>query len=375
MSAIKAITVGLIADEGFPTLTANHVAQHLRDDLTAEVSNSVDWQVQVYSTRLELDEKGHIPITDIADNFRSQHGWDLVLALTDLPHRVDRQPIVSWYSAERGVAIASVPALGAIRIRRRTRELLLHLIRHLTRDQFSLDDAEDTSRRVRRTWEGLIAPVAHMQSDSADELQIALVGLRGRLRLLAGMVRDNRPWRLVPHLSTATAAAAAAAAYGLVATDFWHLASSLPTWRLAILNAVAVESMAVWILVYKHLWDRPKDRVDREAVALNNVSTLITLTFGVAFIYAILYSLTLLAAAAMIDSGFLHSQLGHPAGIADYAIISWLASSVGIVAGAIGSSLETEDAVEEATYGYRERQRRRRSEDAAPETESSANSQ
>ena len=195
------------------------------------------------------------------------------------------------------------------------RELLVHLIRHLTRDRLSLEDTEDTGRRLRRRWEGLIAPVAHVQSDSAEsELQLALVGLRGRLRLLAGMVRDNRPWRLVPHLSTATAAAAATAAYGLVNTSFWNLADSLPTWRLAIVNAVAVVSMAVWILVYKHLWDRPEDPVDREAVALNNVSTLVTLTLGVAFIYAILYSLTLLAAAALVDSGYLHSQLGHPAG-------------------------------------------------------------
>ena len=218
-------------------------------------------------------------------------------------------------------------------------------------------------------------PIPYTQSDSAEsELQLALVGMRGRLRLLAGMVRDNRPWRLVPHLSTATAAAAATAAYGLVTNSFWSLADSLPAWRLAIVNAVAVLSMAVWILIYKHLWDRPEDPEDREAVVLNNVCTLVTLTFGVAFMYAILYSLTLLAAATIVDSSFLQSSLGHPAGIADYATITWLASSIGIVAGAIGSSLETEDAVEKATYSYRERQRRRQMEDAASEADSGPNS-
>jgi hypothetical protein len=36
----------------------------------------------------------------------------------------------------------------------------------------------------------------------------------------------------------------------------------------------------------------------------------------------------------------------------------WLTSSVGIVAGALGSSLESEEAVRRATYSARERDRR-----------------
>jgi hypothetical protein len=70
-----------------------------------------------------------------------------------------------------------------------------------------------------------------------------------------------------------------------------------------------------------------------------------------------LYVLALAAALAVIDAGYLHARLGQPVGIATYATIVWLASSMGIVAGALGSSLDSEEAVRQATYSRRERER------------------
>jgi hypothetical protein len=76
--------------------------------------------------------------------------------------------------------------------------------------------------------------------------------------------------------------------------------------------------------------------------------------------YAILFVLALLAAVVLIDSGYLAQTLGHPVGVGSYLNLVWLGSSVGIVAGALGSSLEDEDTVREATYSRRERERQER---------------
>jgi hypothetical protein len=59
----------------------------------------------------------------------------------------------------------------------------------------------------------------YMSAEDDADAHLALVRLRGRLRLITEMVRDNRPWRLVPHLSTATAAATATGAYAIVTTS------------------------------------------------------------------------------------------------------------------------------------------------------------
>jgi hypothetical protein len=49
-----------------------------------------------------------------------------------------------------------------------------------------------------------------------------------------------------------------------------------------------------------------------------------------------------------------------PVGVGSYLNLVWLGSSVGIVAGALGSSLEDEETVRKATYRRRERERQAR---------------
>jgi hypothetical protein len=90
---------------------------------------------------------------------------------------------------------------------------------------------------------------------------------------------------------------------------------------------------------------------------LYNAATALTLTVAVLFSYAVLFVLVLVAALIFLDSGFLQSILGHPVGFSDYVRLTWMATSLSTVAGALGSGLEDEETVREATYGYRQRRR------------------
>jgi len=344
--------VGLLAEEGVSFRMAKALGHELPQLLNERLSSEVEWQVDHRCESLPLDEYGEIPLIDLAEK-RQGLGWDIAILMTDLPRRTGTQPIVSDYSVELRVGLLSMPALGAWQVRRRTRALVVHLAGHLLEDQLNLDGSCTHLGRH-------FGHVRHIRSEDehVDE-HLGLVGLRGRSRLLAGMVLDNRPWRLVPHLAGATAAAAATAAYGVFTTTFWNMADALPVWRLGLISVVSIAAMASWLLLYNRLWEKPSRRNDREKALLYNLSTLITLTFGVACMYAILYIFALAASFAVIDSGYLSSQLGHTSNPADYLRIVWLASSVGIVAGALGSSFESEEAVRQATYSRRERERQR----------------
>lgn len=345
-----------------PAKTAEALADELPRLLSHRLSDQVRWDVRVETDELTLDEQGEIPMIRLAEQQRDSSGWDLAVLLTDLPRRAGTQPIVSDYSTEHGVALLSFPALGALALRRRARDLLVHLIGHLAQQRLGLDSEviEGSTRRgVAGGLADRITPTRHIEAEAEHlDQHLALLGLRGRARLLSGMVRDNRPWRLVPHLSSATAAAGATAAYGWITGNFWSIADNLQPWRLAVVNVIAVLAMTLWLLFYNRLWDRPSDPTEREKAVLDNLATLATLLLGVVCMYAILYVVTLCAGLITIDSGYLSGQLGHPAGFATYATVTWLACSVGIAAGALGSSFESEEAVRKATYSGREQARR-----------------
>ncbi|WP_225854866.1 hypothetical protein [Micromonospora sp. ALFpr18c] len=122
---------------------------------------------------------------------RADDEWDVAICLTDLPLHAERVPLVAQTSARRRAAVVSLPALGLHQLRA-ARLAVPDLVSRL------LSDAPDqrvppagsapaeTARQV---------PAVHRMIGEADagERRYVASGLIGRVRLLAGMVRANRP--------------------------------------------------------------------------------------------------------------------------------------------------------------------------------------
>ena len=140
---------------------------------------------------------------------------------------------------------------------------MTRVVRQLAAQRLGIDGDRGGQGVGARLREALTPTQRMSDGHRSAVTHLALVGLRGRLRLLAGMVRDNRPWRLVPHLAGATAAAAGTAAYGVITSSFWKLADALSPLRLAAVTVVSILVMAVWLMVYNHLWDRPSETTER----------------------------------------------------------------------------------------------------------------
>ena len=372
MSTSRQVSVGVLADEGLPEQVITTLADDLPDIFAAEVSGQTRWRVEHEVDQLPLNEDGDIPMRALSERHREERGWDLLVLVTDLPRRAGTKPLAAGVDVEHGVAMISLPALGAVLVRRRTRALLIRVVRQLLSRQPGIDGDHQAQEAAARLREALAPTQPLPREDTSSAAQVALVGLRGRFRLLAGMIRDNRPWRLVPHLAGATAAAAGTAAYGIITSSFWKLADALPPLRLAAITVATILIMTGWLTVYNHLWDRPSQTDERRKALLYNISTVTTLAIGVTCMYAILFVLALLASAVLIDSAYFAQTLGHPVGVSTYLNLVWLCSSVGIVAGALGSSLEDEETVRNATYSRRERERQQRNQ-RRQENRSSAN--
>ncbi|WP_243794449.1 hypothetical protein [Saccharopolyspora gloriosae] len=356
------VTLGLLSDPGLPADLSADLAAQLPDLLEHETDGRARWRVETASQQLTLDEHGTLPSVEIGQHAMAEHRWDLVILVTELPRRAGTQPIISDYGLATGFGLVSLPGLGAMGLRRQARKVIVHLVaEHLIDKPLgnrATNGPEQGEPRAHRSW-GQGAPVQHIDStDEGIDAHLALTGTRGRLRLLAGMVRANRPWRLVPSLSPAIAGAAAGAAFGVFYSNIWQLADAFSGWRLTLVNVLAVLAMIAWLIINNSLWERPSDRHLREEAALYNAATAVTISIGVLCMYALLFVVTLISALVVIPPDYLTATLEHPSGVGEFAIVAWLSASMGTIAGALGSGFASEDAVRQAAYSKREQERR-----------------
>lgn len=386
--------VGLVADPGLAAELVDSIGRQLPGllaDWYDDESLADRWRVETSSELLPMDREGTLPLLEIGRRQRDRYGWDVTIVLSELPRRAGRRPILADCSPEAGAGLVSLPAMGAFRLRQRARDTIVYLIvEHLWADKATkssgrtpggarkrglslpyevLTDLEERSADIEQSTDRVGEEAEAAAEAEAEEarpagqgpaVHVALTGARGRLRLLNGMVRSNRPWRLVPSLSPALAGAAAGAAFGIFYSNIWQLADAFSTGRLVLATAVAVLANIVWLVFDNNLWERRKNRRQRSDSTLYNVVTAVTVSFGVLCMYLLLFTLTLLAAFVVIPVQYLATTLGHSSGVVDLATVAWLSASMGTIAGALGSGFAGEEAVRRAAYSERERERQER---------------
>src|SRR5206468_1800316 len=88
----------------------------------------------------------------------------------------------------------------------------------------------------------------------------------------------------------------------------------------------------------------------RDQVILFNFATATTVAIGIGTLYLALFLLIFAGAELLLSPNVLASGLGHGVGLGDYATLAWFTASLATVGGALGASLESDEAVREAAY-------------------------
>ena len=163
-------------------------------------------------------------------------------------------------------------------------------------------------------------------------------------------------------LKTALVAALTTGAIATINSTVWLLAGSLSPWRLVVATIASIALVVGWLVIDGELWDRPEDESPhaRERSRLYNTSTLLTLTVGVLICYLALYVLNLLWALFILDPKLMGGYLKQPFTYGELFVLAWFVASAATVGGALGSGLESDEAIRAAAYSKREEERRNR---------------
>jgi hypothetical protein len=327
---MKPIHIGLVADPASPTENARGMT-----DLDPPSGEDRDaWDIEVVSEPFTMgSEDVDTALARLRDQ-AGRHGWDLVIGLTELPLRDhDGRYLLAVSDPQRRAAMLSLPALGGLRVHTR-------------------------ARREVRTLLGTLSDSA--ESASEGEHRVALPRVRGRWRLLVGMVLANRPWLLVPGLKSALVASLATGAVATINSTVWLLAGAFSWWHLIAATFVSIALVVAWIVIDGELWDRPEhDSAEaRERSRLYNTSTLLTLSAGVLIFYLALYVVNLAWALFVLDPSVMGGYFDESVGGGDLFVLAWFVASAATLGGALGTGLESDEAIRAAAYSKREEERR-----------------
>ncbi|WP_369211440.1 hypothetical protein [Streptomyces flavofungini] len=355
--------MALLADPYAPTDIAERMARTLPDRLADRTGKTRRFDVKVVSEPFTSGTEDPPTLMRRIMDRGSAENWDVVVALTDLPLHSHGHKLAVNLNHEQGLALLSLPALGGLRLQTRARRVVEGAILGLAGPPTPEVDERSQGQPVLGSFLSPLAPIHLGQSgdERTDDVRYVVSGARGYVRMLAGMVRANRPWRLVPGLSKALAAALATGAIATVNSTVWNLAAALSTTRLVIATIGSLAIMIGWLIVDAHLWHRPSEnsRQEKQRAALYNASTVVTVGFGVLICYVGLLAVNLVWALFVLNERVFTSLTRTPLHATEYWTLTWFVASVATVGGALGSGLESDEAIRAAAYSKREQERRR----------------
>ena len=338
------LQVLLVADPGLPSRRAASIHSSLERYLRE--AYGVTTTLYTRTDTVYLTPERELALDAVEDLRADYPDVNIILILTEIPRHTQGDPLIAEVYSDRNLAVISCPTLGAWATKRRIIKVMMSSVNKLVPW-----DPEATTRKFLLGWSNW------SNNEDSSHQSLHAHTITGGPRLIMGMTIANEPWRTAPKLSGALAAASATGAFGIFYSSIWQMSTYLSTLRLLSIGALAILMMVAWLIASHKLWDRPVNERLATVVMYYNLSTVLTLLITVIVLYATLVVLILLGGLVVIDPAFMTQQIQQEASFTNYLDIAWLSAAMGVVAGGIGASFDTDADVQKLTHGQRMRQR------------------
>ncbi|CEA01718.1 hypothetical protein BN1048_01466 [Jeotgalicoccus saudimassiliensis] len=347
-------TVGLIPAPGMPRT----LIEKIIDELPELTEKYIDADC-IFKFELEVS-----PLASSAEyinetihrmaKIKKKNDWDYVIGITDLPSLSENRVVVSEFDSQKSVSLISLPALGFFSVKRKLRRMVTHHMEYLYK--YNEDSMSFSSRELSSPTVMNISRETPIEDNESTNRYIIKSYIIGWLKIILGMAYINEPWSIVTNFKTLVSLAFATGTYIAIFSTPWELSIDYQPWRLFLLMIFAVIGMVFWLIYAHKLWGKSSTKTAVHYRWLYNLTTFMTLLFVTIANYVILFILLTISVTMFVPPEIFNdwTQADEDFTVMNYINLIWFTTSLGILAGALGSTAESEEKIRSVTYSYRQ---------------------
>lgn len=354
---MKHMKIGLIPSPDLPEKIVRDITDDLQNDLEKHVDQHIEWEFEIVVDSFIGAAEYVNECVDKAVTMKKERNWDYAICVTDLPSFSKRKVVIADVSSNRGAALVSLPSFGAFPLQKRIRKALMYIVQLLYKEQ-EKEQEEKTATHI--NWRFLLSNIQQVipeENDESTDIRYVIKSrLFGWIRILSGMVFANRPWMALPSFKKILTLAFATGTYISIFSTPWELSVAYSIPRFIVLMCLSIIGMVTWLVFAHNLWEKASTKSQNQYRKLYNVTTVMTLTVITTINYVVLFALFMISISLFVPERLFESWTDvtpeHP--ILDFMKLSWLITSLGLLAGAVGATSEKEEKIRHTTYSYRQ---------------------
>lgn len=351
---MTSITVGLIPAPRMPASLIDKIIDELPQLVNDAIDSDCDWTFEVEVSPLTSSAEYINETIHRMVKIKEENDWDYVIGITDLPSLSHKKVVVSEFDSQKAVSLLSLPALGILNVQRKLKRMITHHLEYLYRydkDNTSFESSKLSTPAVRN-----ITPETPIEENESTNRYIIKSYFIGWLKVILGMTYINEPWTIITNFKTLVSLAFATGTYIAIFSTPWELSIEYQPWRLIALTGFSIIGMVFWLIYAHKLWESASTKTTSHYRWLYNLTTFMTLFFITIANYGILFILLTISVSMFVPPEIFNSwtQADEDFTVMNYINLIWLTTSLGILAGALGSTAESEDKIRSVTYSYRQ---------------------
>jgi len=370
---MESVTIGIIAAPNLPANIAEDLKNEVADFLSDSIDHHVGWEIESLIDPLIGVAENTNQIMDKAVNIKREHDWNYVVCLTDLPLFSGNHLIVADASIENSVGRISIPLFGFMPMRSRIKKAFIQIMgelyyRNSSEDEFAINieymkpflKKQNRFPGSKSFFPSLTKREVVKEGDEQVDIRYIIRSyIIGRLRVLSGMTFANRPWSALFSFNKLITLSFATGTYISIFPTPWELSIAYNTERFIAVMLLAILGTIIWVIFSHDLWEKPTEKNKKRWRDLYNWTTITTLGAIIMINYVMLFIIFLAALAVFVPPSLFEAWTG----LEDdptpkyYFSLVWLITSLGTLAGAIGTGIEDEEKIRDITYSYRQKHR------------------